>query len=177
MASRIDIYVSCSPEEALRRIVTGAPWLRLKDYFRLTPLKERCLAKVSGNTLLLRYLWPYLRNSYAPDGRGFVEPTAQGARIHVGFSTHWLVLLISLFWFGMLGMITIFMIAACLLNWAEVSGIDFLAFLLPVGLGALGAGGVYVCLRLGRKDEAAMIRFLNNLFADVKLPAPPSPKP
>jgi hypothetical protein len=69
------------------------------------------------------------------------------------------------------------MIAACILGWTESSGSEWLAFLLPVGLGAIGAGGVYICLRLGRKDEAAMIRFLNNLFADVRPPGPPSPKP
>ena len=66
MASRIEIYVSCPPAEALRRIAAAAPWFELKDCFRLTPLKERCLAKVSGNTFLLRYLWPYWRNSFAP---------------------------------------------------------------------------------------------------------------
>jgi hypothetical protein len=176
MASRIDIYVSCSPEEALRRIATSAPWLEFKDYFSLKTPKERCLAKVSGNTFLLRYLWPYSRNSFSPDGNGFVEPAAQGSRVYVGFGTHWLVVLITFFWFGMLGMIPILMFAAYVLGWAS-SGSEWLVLLLPVGLGAIGAAGVYVCLRLGRKDEAAMIRFLDNLFADVKLPAPPSPKP
>lgn len=176
MASRIDIYVSCSQEEALRRIAEGAPWLEFKDYFSLTTPKERCLAKVSGNTFLLRYL-SYLRNSFAPDGNGFVEPTGQGARIHVIFGMHPIVVLLNIAWFGGLAAINLFVLVAWLAGLKLRGDRVWLLPLISLVMVMFGGGLLYIGVRLGRKDEAAMIRFLNSLFADVRLSDPPSPEP
>lgn len=177
MASRIEIYVSCSPEEALRRIATAAPALNFRERFNWSK-PARTVADVLGDGFTVRQFNPYFHNSFAPQGSGTVKPTPQGTLIRAEFGMHPLVTVFMYFWFGFLGLFTAIIIAAWIFGDPAPKGTPVYLFLLaPAVMATVGALIMYAGRQASLPDEAIMARFLENLFCDVRLPARPSSKP
>jgi hypothetical protein len=177
MASRVEIYVSCSQQEALRRIATAAPALKFRERFNWGK-PARTVADVLGDGFSVRQFNPSFHNSFAPQGSGTVKATPQGSLIRVEFGTDPLVIAVMYIWFGVAGLFTAIILAAWIFGDPAPKGTPVYLFLFaPPVMASIGALIMYAGREASRPDEAVMARFLENLFCDVRLPAPPSPKP
>jgi hypothetical protein len=167
---KLVVYVTCTPEEAIQRILAATQ--RPSFSARMRCKTDTFLAWAYERTFRLHLRLVGVRNSFAPYCHGWAHPADHGAIVVATFGVHPLILVLTTCWFGSLSLI--FLLLAFLGVWrgdpTVVLGMVWLVF-----LALFGAGIVYVGRWLARSPEKAMVRFLEELFRDVRLPGPLPP--
>lgn len=101
-----------------------------------------------------------IRNSWSPIFRGRLDPSLTGCRLAGKIGWHPLVKLFSVVWLG--GVSAFFLVFLGALIAGQVTGLDVLAGLLPLGFIAFYVGLSSWGIGIGRRDAAYLRRWLND---------------
>jgi hypothetical protein len=122
------------------------------------------LGRIDENNFRLQKRRCY-RNPSAPFFFGRFVASAKGTRIEGSFQMHRFVKIFMGIWLSMLGMLSAANLISVIDGWAVFRTS---MFAVPFGMAVFGLALVKVGQLLGRKEEAAIVKFLRDIFeADV----------
>ena len=130
----------------------------------------KIIGKFDEDTFRLRQKKSY-NNSFAPFFFGKLSRTNSGTEISGEFRMHPLVRVFMTFWLGMVVLIGGIMVVVSLGQIvtgrvpAQQRGSPWMGVLIPMIMLVFGTGMLKVGAWLGKRDEAAMTRFLEETFA------------